>query len=188
MSGSIYQCYAECLSKYKKDIYIKIYNLFPNAIIFRVSLFAISWIPGSLGMHFYIAEVFRTIPRLSFHRLTSKENTLWIPNSKHVFISSLFTSTGIILSSILAGYFVEKGEYEKKNIAFSVQMSFFLIICLIIWSSLLHYGRALISLTRESSELAGVDDGEKEHVKKKFRIYIRKVKLVLKKIYIYILC
>ena len=88
----------------------------------------------------------------------------------------------------MAGYFVKEGEYEKKNIAFSVQMFFCLIICLIISSSLFYYGRALVSLTRESSELAGVDDGEKEHVKKKFRIYIRKVKLVLKKIYIYILC
>src|ERR1700733_4259406 len=89
------------------DNFVVINNLFSNATIFRVSLFAISWIPGAIAQYFYLAVVFRTIPKLCFHRLTSKENTLWILNAKKVkpilWIFSLISSIGLALSSLLAG-------------------------------------------------------------------------------------
>ena len=164
------------------DNLVVVYDLFPNKMIFRISLFAMSWIPGSLSTFHYLAEVFRTIPKLSFHRLTYRKYTLWIPNSKIIkplkWTVWLITTIGLILSSTLAGYFYNEKKYESMNIAFSIQTGFFLIICLFSVVTLLYYGRILVLVTREISELTGADDKEKEIVKKRFDIYILKVKLI----------
>ncbi|CAG8438778.1 19298_t:CDS:2 [Rhizophagus irregularis] len=122
------------------DNFIVVYNLFPEAIIFRVSFFAISWIPGATVIYLYLAVVFRTIPRLILHRLTCKENTLWILNTKKItpvlWTLSTITSIGLISSSVLA-----------------------------------------VKLTRESLTLAGMNDERKDIEKKKFDIYIHKMKM-----------
>ncbi|CAB5123525.1 unnamed protein product [Rhizophagus irregularis] len=109
------------------DNFIVVYNLFPEAIIFRVSFFAISWIPGATVIYLYLAVVFRTIPRLILYRLQCKENTLWILNTKKV----IFSKNKIIL----------------------------------------------VKLTRESLTLAGMNDERKDIEKKKFDIYIHKMKM-----------
>jgi hypothetical protein len=157
-----------------------VHNLFSKAIIFRVSLFAISWIPGAMVIYLYLAVVFRTIPKLSLHRLTYKENTLWTLNTKKInpviWSLSSITSIGLILSSIMAGYFLGENKIKEMIIAFSIQMLFFLLINIIYWGSFLYYGRALVKLTRESLTLAGMNDERKEIDKKKFEIYIYKVK------------
>ncbi|CAI2169524.1 423_t:CDS:2 [Funneliformis geosporum] len=130
-----------------------VYDLFPNRKIFRLALFAISWIPGYLGMYVYIAGIFRTIPRLSFNRLTYESqsgNSLWLPNSKQVkpimWMISLFTTVGIISSSLLSGYYFGEGKSDEMIIAFSVQMALLWIGSVICWFSLFYYGRALVSL------------------------------------------
>lgn len=162
------------------DNFIVVYNLFSEAIIFRVSLFAISWIPGAMVIYLYLAIVFRTIPKLSLHRLTYKENTLWILNTKKVnpvlWTLSIITSIGLISSSALAGYFLKEQKVKEMIIAFSAQMFFFFFINFICWISFLYYGRVLIKLTRESLTLAGMNDERKEIEKKKFDIYIHRVK------------
>ncbi|PKY43298.1 hypothetical protein RhiirA4_541017 [Rhizophagus irregularis] len=144
------------------DNFIVVYNLFPEAIIFRVSFFAISWIPGATVIYLYLAVVFRTIPRLSLHRLTCKENTLWILNTKKItpvlWTLSTITSIGLISSSVLAGYFLKEQKVKEMIIAFSVQI-------------------VLVKLTRESLTLAGMNDERKDIEKKKFDIYIHKMKM-----------
>ncbi|UZO29155.1 uncharacterized protein OCT59_022644 [Rhizophagus irregularis] len=162
------------------DNFIVVYNLFPEAIIFRVSFFAISWIPGATVIYLYLAVVFRTIPRLILHRLTCKENTLWILNTKKItpvlWTLSTITSIGLISSSVLAGYFLKEQKVKEMIIAFSAQMFFFLFINFICWILFLYYGRILVKLTRESLTLAGMNDERKDIEKKKFDIYIHKVK------------
>ncbi|CAB5315156.1 unnamed protein product [Rhizophagus irregularis] len=101
------------------DNFIVVYNLFPEAIIFRVSFFAISWIPGATVIYLYLAVVFRTIPRLILYRLQ-------------------FLSWQVIFS-------------KNKKI--------------------------LVKLTRESLTLAGMNDERKDIEKKKFDIYIHKMKM-----------
>ncbi|EXX68862.1 hypothetical protein RirG_101230 [Rhizophagus irregularis DAOM 197198w] len=137
------------------DNFIVVYNLFPEAIIFRVSFFAISWIPGATVIYLYLAVVFRTIPRLILHRLTCKENTLWILNTKKItpvlWTLSTITSIGLISSSVLAGYFLKEQKVKEMIIAFSAQM--------------------------ESLTLAGMNDERKDIEKKKFDIYIHKMKM-----------
>ncbi|GBC04430.1 hypothetical protein RclHR1_05680015 [Rhizophagus clarus] len=162
------------------DNLVVVHNLFSKAIIFRASLFAISWIPGSIVIYLYLAVVFRTIPKLSLHRLTNNENTLWILNAKKInpvlWSLSSFTSFGLISSSCLAGYFLGQKKLKEMIAAFSVEMFFFLFINTVYWASFIYYGRALVKLTKESLTLAGMDDERKKLDKKKFDIYITKVK------------
>ncbi|RIA92430.1 hypothetical protein C1645_67949 [Glomus cerebriforme] len=61
-------------------------------------------------------------------------------------------------------------------IAFSIQMLFFFFASFICWIILFYYGRVLIALTRESLELAGIDDELKKYDKENFNIHINKMK------------
>ncbi|RIA89234.1 hypothetical protein C1645_772905, partial [Glomus cerebriforme] len=137
-------------------------DLFSSEIIFRVSLFKLSFIPAYCIVLIYLANIFRLIPKLSFNQTSnsgSKLTTIWLPKDKQVTILFWFTILFIIITCIsilLVKGFMEETNFSKI-IVLILELSL-LLIRIFIGFCYIYYGRISVDLTSQSIVLAGFDD------------------------------
>ncbi|GBB95127.1 hypothetical protein RclHR1_02480026 [Rhizophagus clarus] len=160
-----------------RNLYLIIitFGLMPDAIILKSIINFSGWAFIQFAIATYIAGIFRTIPKLTFHRPTACRQTKFIPTYHSVlFIYWIFVITVgllVIILSYLRGYF--QGKNDRNNLIIS--QAFLLIILsisnIVFNLCLFKYGRFLVVLTQESVNLTNGRD-------EAYNAYLNKLKTI----------
>ncbi|CAG8558389.1 19716_t:CDS:2 [Cetraspora pellucida] len=147
---------------------VLIFDAFSSSPLFRESIYAFSWIPGFISLHWYLHGIIVIIPKIRFDCQpvnSSGFRKMIIPQEEQVriltWITILLTILCISIPSIFAAHFRE--NYNSLNDlkeARRTQIIFLWLSCLLVLVLIVYYGRAVVTLTKESLRITLVEDDQ----------------------------
>jgi hypothetical protein len=156
--------------------FVILLDLFNDETLLRELIFIISWWPGIVVIFVYMSIVIRVIPRLNLNQYTNNSyKTILIPGGEKRINTTLMWSLPLFalfsmttISSVLSHYFnnqlINGKKFNREKLLNNLTITkkcvliSILIPCSISLLLIIYYGRLLVSLTKTSLKLAGIND------------------------------